>query len=451
MPAAQLMVAFATNCMVATISAYGVQRYLKEPPWFGSLRNASVYILIATAISPAVSALGGAFVQILGGGAIQNYSTYWLNWFLSNALGSITIGPAVMIWSDKQAWVLPRTRRWVEAGLLIVGLAVVCSIVFHSNGGTVESGFLPAVLYSPIPFIVWAAIRFGQRGASGAILVLTVVSIWQNLHSSSVFVGADPERNVLALQIFLMGIAIPVFFLGALIDELATTGRAMRELAAMLLRAQDEERRRIARELHDSTGQNLVVGDLLLDRIQKAAPQTSQPLFEDLHKILRQSMVEIRTLSYLLHPPLLDRMGLDVALRAYLDGFSRRTGIQVDLQLPTDTTALPRAVELVLFRVIQESLSNVWRHSGSQTARVQLAGEPSPDGRRMTLSIEDFGKGIPSHIRESTLSGPRHQMPVGLGLVGMRERLQQIGGTLEIDSTMGNTVIRAIVNVAAAS
>jgi signal transduction histidine kinase len=451
MPAVQLLVAFATNCMVATLSAYGVQRFLKEPPWFGSLRNASIYILIATAISPAISALGGAFVQILGGGSIHNYSGYWLNWYLANALGSIAIGPAVMIWSEKHAWVLPRTRRWIEAGILILGLAGVCSIVFHSNGGTVESGFLPAVLYSPIPFIVWAAIRFGQRGASGAILVLTVVSIWQNLHASSVFVGGDPERNVLALQIFLMGIAIPVFFLGALIDELATTGRAMRELAAMLLRAQDDERRRIARELHDSTGQNLVVGDLLLDRIQKTDPQTSQPLFEDLHKILRQSMIEIRTLSYLLHPTLLDRMGLDIALRAYLDGFSRRTGIQVDLQLPADSTALPRAVELVLFRVIQESLSNVWRHSGSQTARVQLAHEPSPEGRRMTLSIEDFGKGIPSHIRESTLSGHCHNLPVGLGLVGMRERLQQIGGKLEIDSTMGSTVIRAIVNVAAAS
>jgi signal transduction histidine kinase len=280
---------------------------------------------------------------------------------------------------------------------------------------------------------------------------MTVVSIWQNLHESAVFVGSDPGRNVLALQIFLMGIAIPVFFLGSLIDELAATGQAMRELAAMLLRAQDDERRRIARELHDSTGQNLVVGDLLLDRIQKIAPEACQPLTEDLHKILRQSMVEIRTLSYLLHPPLLDRMGLDIALRAYLDGFSKRTGIEVDLQLPADTTRIPRAVELVLFRVIQEALTNVWRHSGSTTARIHLTQEPSTDGRRMTLSIEDFGKGIPPDIRDMTLSRTRREAPVGLGLVGMRERLQQIGGILEIDSTMGNTVIRAIVNVGAAN
>ena len=167
--------------------------------------------------------------------------------------------------------------------------------------------------------------------------------------------------------------------------------------------------------------------------------------------LLRASMVEVRTLSYLLHPPLLDRMGLDIALRAYLDGFFRRTGIQVDLEMPPDATPLPRTVELVLFRVIQEALTNVWRHSGSATARVQLANEPSQGGHRMTLSIEDFGKGIPTHIRDSMLSGRRSQAPVGLGLVGMRERLQQIDGKLEIDSTMGNTVIRAIVKVAAAS
>src|SRR4030095_1159784 len=120
------------------------------------------------------------------------------------------------------------------------------------------------------------------------ILLLTVVSISQNLQKGfigenpTVFIGASPERNVLALQVFLMGIAIPVFFLGALIDELARTGAAMRELAATLLRVQDDERRRIARELHDSTGQNMVVAGLLLTRIQGMAPASCQSAIAEL-------------------------------------------------------------------------------------------------------------------------------------------------------------------------
>jgi signal transduction histidine kinase len=449
MPPVQLLVAFATNCMVATLNAYAVQRFVKGPPWFATLRDASTYILITAGISPAVTALGGAFVQILGEGHIGNYWTHWGYWYISNALGSVTVGPAFLSWFGRYEGTSLRGRpaRMVEAAVLGLGLGIVCAAVFHSGRGTVESGFLPALLYLPLPFILWAAIRFGQRGASGAILTVTVVSIWQNLHESSVFIGETPEGNVLALQFFLIGVAVPVFFLGAVIDELNRTGGAMRELAGALLRVQDEERRRIARELHDSTGQNLTAASLLVSRLQGMAPQSNATVVNELGEILRQSMVEIRTVSYLLHPPLLDGIGLDMALRTYLRGFSQRTGIGVDLDLPQDTRRMPASVELVIFRVIQEALTNVWRHSGSATARIRLVQQPSLSGDHVTLSVEDFGKGIPADIRLSTLSGAKAQQnpSTGLGLVGMRERLHQVGGSLEIESASGGTIIRAII------
>jgi signal transduction histidine kinase len=450
MPAGQLLVAFATNCTVAVLSAVGVRWFIKDPPWFGTLRNVSIYLAVTAGISPALSALGGAFVQILGGGPLENYWTYWGYWYLSNALGSVTLGPVFLIWFGRQAKAESLSgRRKAEAIILALSLGTVCAVAFHPGTATVSTGFLPALLYSPLPLMLWAAIRFGERGASGAILVVTVVSIWQSLHEGTVFIGIDRERNVLALQVFLMGLSVALFFLGAAIDELQRAGEAMRGLAGALLRAQDEERRRIARELHDSTGQNLVVAGLIVGRMQTMTPASCTPVIAELTDVLQRSIQEIRTVSYLLHPPLLDGTGLNMALRSYLDGFSKRTRINVNLDISPEIVRLPSSVELVLFRVIQEALTNVWRHSGSAEARIQLALQASGAGPRITLSVEDDGKGIPQNIRQSILAKPRNQrqLPVGLGLAGMRERLHQIGGSLQIDSATGKTVIRAIVTL----
>src|SRR5262249_43456816 len=156
------------------------------------------------------------------------------------------------------------------------------------------------------------------------------------------------------------GIAIPVFLLGTAIDELRRSGEATKRLAGALLRAQDEERRRIARELHDSTGQNLVLANLMAGQVQSLAPPSAGPMIEELKDILQGTISEIRPVSYLLHPPLLDGAGLGVALQSYLEGFSKRTAITVDLELSPNLGRMSSDVELVLFRVIQEALTNIW-------------------------------------------------------------------------------------------
>jgi signal transduction histidine kinase len=450
MPFAQALVAFVTNCTVAVLSAVGVRRFLREPPWFGTLRNAAIYILITVGISPAIAALGGAFVQILGHGSVENYWTSWGQWWIANALGSVTLGPVFLIWSfPRPEFARITSARKTEGIILILTLAAVCAVAFNVSKGTISTEFLPTLLYSPLPVILWAAIRFGERGASAGILVVTVVSIWQHLRvsASAVFSGVNPNTNVLALQIFLLGIAVPVFLLGAAIDELRRSAEATRRLAGALLQAQDEERRRIARELHDSTGQNLVMANLMAGQVESLAPSSCRPAIAELKDILQGIIAEIRTVSYLLHPPLLDVGGLSVALQSYVDGFSKRTGISVDLKLSPNLGRMATDVELVLFRVIQEALTNIWRHSGSRTARIGLLREVSDDGPRIALSIEDAGKGIPTKIRQSTLSrsSSKHQVSSGLGLIAMRERLHQIGGQLEIHSTAGKTVITASV------
>jgi PAS domain S-box-containing protein len=231
-----MAVAFATNCAIALLAAFAVRRWLEGAPWLGTLAKASTYVLITALLAPALVACGGAFVPILGGAANGNYLVAWTQWFLSNSLGFLTLGPIFLTWfaAGPRPWSAFSTARLVEAGVIAVALIVVSALAFHFAAGTVEIGFMPALLYSPLPLILWAATRFGEKGASGAVLVVTVVLLWLALNRSSLFVAGDPERNVLALQIFLIGLAIPVLLLGATIDEVRRAEAATRESEARM-------------------------------------------------------------------------------------------------------------------------------------------------------------------------------------------------------------------------
>jgi signal transduction histidine kinase len=448
MPVPQLLVAFATNCMVALLSAYAVRRFVGDPPWFGNFRKASTYIVITAGISPAISALGGAFVPILGG-SYGDYWIFWSHWYLANALPNLTLGPVFLIWiSDGARWTQWRpSRRHIEPAVLAVTLVCICIVAAMAAGRLTSHSLLPAVLFLPLPIILWAAVRFGEKGASAAILIVAVILTWRTLHGRGLFPDEDPERSVLALQLFLTGLAIPVLMLGALIDELRSAERTTRALAASLVRAQDEERRRIARDLHDSTGQNLIAATLITGRLEPMLPASAAPVLRQLEDVLQQSIREVRTVSYLLHPPLLDEAGLGLALRNFVEGYTERSGIAVTFDIAQDVGRLPSEVELVLFRLVQEALTNVSRHSGSRTARIRLERRSTASGRDVVLTIEDRGKGMPHAGRLHGIAGlARARSSVqGVGLASMRERLHQIGGRLEIDSVVGHTTLKAVV------
>jgi signal transduction histidine kinase len=217
MPTGQLLVAFATNCAVAIINAFAVQRLLVEPPWFGSVRKATAYVFITAFLSPALCAFGGAFVQILGGGSIENYGLYWARWYASNALGSLTLGPVAMIMLEAR-WFSIITLRHLEAALVAVFLVAACVIAFEDMP-TIASGYLPALLYLPLPIIILATARFGAKGASGTIFVVSLVLIWRTLNGPSLFDIGNAETNVFAMQLFLIALSTPILLLGAAIDE----------------------------------------------------------------------------------------------------------------------------------------------------------------------------------------------------------------------------------------
>jgi signal transduction histidine kinase len=218
-------------------------------------------------------------------------------------------------------------------------------------------------------------------------------------------------------------------------EEIEHTLRQQRNelhaLANRLLHAQDDERRRIARMLHETTAQDLAAQKMLLARLNRTADHLNDgersALTESI-TLAAQAMTDIRTLSYLLHPPLLDEMGLLSALRWYAAGFAERSGITVDLDLPESFERQPLDTETALFRVVQESLINVHRHAGSEIARIRLRR----DAKTLVLEIEDRGHGIPNASLEHITSGGGI---VGVGIAGMSERIEQLGGRLEIRSS----------------
>ncbi len=218
---------------------------------------------------------------------------------------------------------------------------------------------------------------------------------------------------------------------------------AMRDLTHRLLHAQEEERRRIARDLHDSTAQKLAGLIMALGRLDETTAgvdDTARKSIADCLATAEDCVQEIRSLSHLLHPPLLDELGLEVALDSYLQSLSKRSGIAVTLDVPPDLGRLSDDIELALFRIVQEGLGNVLRHAGSAEATVQLVRLRD----RVLLEVRDRGRGIPADILERL----RSRQPVtGMGIGGMRERLDPLGGQLEIDSSDKGTTIRAFVPI----
>ena len=217
------------------------------------------------------------------------------------------------------------------------------------------------------------------------------------------------------------------------------TEEKLRELSLSVLRIQDEERRRVARDLHDTVGQTLTALKITLGTLENAVARCLQTadFFTDLNGLADQALREIRTTSYLLHPPLLDESGFAAAAAWYVDGFNKRSPIQVKLRLP-EGIRLPGSVEIVLFRVLQESLTNITKHAGSATVDVLLQVEENV----ISLSVRDYGNGI-SAERLAKMNGSGSD--VGVGIAGMRERLKELGGRLEIESDATGTLLKASV------
>jgi len=261
----------------------------------------------------------------------------------------------------------------------------------------------------------------------------------------------DGDENITYWAGILLDVQHRKEFENSLSDRIAERTQALqgatdrlRKLSGTLLQTQDEERRRIARELHDGIGQLLVAMSMNIAGVETEKDRLSEAGRRSLGhavEMIEQASQEIRTMSHLLHPPLLDEMGLESALRWYIGGFASRSNINVTMQAAEGfSDGLPRELALTLFRIVQESLTNVHRHSESHTAQVEI----ERSDRDIVLEVRDQGKGISPQTQSSILCGASF----GVGLRGMQERTRQFNGHLEIESTPGDTRIRAVLPIA---
>jgi signal transduction histidine kinase len=224
---------------------------------------------------------------------------------------------------------------------------------------------------------------------------------------------------------------------------------ALRRLSGRLMRVQDEERRRIARELHDGLGQWLAAAQINVDMALGRGTGQVVPILQETRRLIDHAVTSIRTMSYLLHPPLLDEAGFDAAARWFIEGLGRRSGIAIQIEFshvegessnPAKGSRMPNGVELALFRTLQEGLTNVHRHSSSRNAVVRFRRLPDC----AQLEIQDFGRGLPAQVMERF---QRTGTGSGVGLAGIRERMKELGGELTISSSSTGTTLRAVVPI----
>jgi two-component system sensor histidine kinase UhpB len=417
-----------------------------------------MFILVAFLVPFLSSFLDVALVILNRFGNASFWSVFRMRFF-SNVLASLTLIPLILTWwrggipsLAKVPW-----QRYLESALLITGLMIVGVLTQEA-----EPNKTPALLYLPLPFLLWAAIRFGPKGFSAVLLFVSLFEIWLAIHGHGPFATQSAEWNALSVQLFLILASMPLLFLAALIKEreraqeaalkkeerlelaldtaqqaslaltdsrekLRQSHNQIRQLLGRLINAQEAERRRISRELHDDLNQKIATLSMNISQLKRKLPMPETSLVVELDQLRENATTltnEVRTLSHQLHPAVLEHLGLVAALESYISNFETEEQIDVKLTAEIGTERIPFQVSICLYRVALEALRNVSRHSGSPSAAISLKRF---DGV-LELQVSDSGKGF--DVETFKQGG-------GLGLVSIEERLRLLEGNCDISSAPG--------------
>lgn len=469
-PATMILCWFVSNCSEALIGASVLRYLIRSEVRFDNTHHVWVFIL-ASLLGPFLSSfLDAAFVELNRFGNSPYWAVFRMRFF-SNVLASLTLVPLIVTWRrvkfaalKSESW-----NRYLEAGLLVIGFLIVGTVSFSSriSGGSMK----PALLYLPLPFLLWAAIRFGPRGSSTALIVASLFEIWGAIHGLGPFATQSAEMNALSVQLFLILASMPLMFLAALIKEreeaqeiafqegqqleqaldseqrasralsdsqekLRQSHNQIRKLLGRLIDVQEAERRRISRELHDDLNQQIATLSMGISQLKRKVPQQDGQLVADLDQLRKTAnglTDEVRKLSHQLHPAVLEHLGLVPALESYIASFRDEEQISVQFTADIGEVRIPFQTSICVYRVAVEALRNVARHSGAASAAVSL--KRSQKG--LELQVSDSGKGF--DVETSRQGG-------GLGLISIEERLRVLQGDCDVSSApeRGTTLVARV-------
>jgi two-component system sensor histidine kinase UhpB len=372
--------------------------------------------------------LDAAGVVLTGLG--QNYWMLWTTRLTSNIVADVTIVPMIVIVGVKGLSWFRRsdTSAYGEAAVLTVGIVVVSLFVFGRESAI--SSFW-ALIYAPLPLLIWALLRFGTGGASASMLAFALISIWNTMHGRGPLGVQSTVYAVLSLHFLLTVLAMSFLLSGALIAERRRGEETLRVKCGNLVHAQELERCRIARELHDNILQRLTLVSLHLDELRAISLVFAKTPMNNLYDQISDISKTIRDLSHELHPFVLEYLGLPRAIKKLCHDAGAQCGITIEF-LEHNVASLPPDVSGCLFRVAQEALQNIVQHSHARTAAMEL----KLANRAAVLRVSDDGVGL-DPLR-----------PEGIGLTCLREQVLALDGTLEITSAPSKgTVIEASIPV----
>jgi signal transduction histidine kinase len=417
---------FITNSIEAVIGAYCVTRFTGSVKRLESVRGLLIFVAFAVVFAPfATSFLDAGAVVITAWG--RDYWHLGMERFWTNALAELTIVPIVVLSAVKG---ISRIRsikvtRWGEAALLVLGTILVAVLIFDLPA--LSPATTPALLFLPLPFLLWAAARFGVAGLSFALLSLALTSTWYTMHGRAPFPYASLGQNILSLQILFCMVAVPLMFLSAVMTEARHTQESLRRMSASLLEAQEQERHRIARELHDDLGQELAIIKGMLDMLSDQPNEPPTSILTELSNRVSAISETTREISHGLYPTHLEYLGFRKAVTRLCEEVQTGSKLSVQLTIGDLPDPLSPATSLCLYRVTQEALHNVITHSRAKNVQVHVT---SVDGR-ISLRVIDDGIGfVVSHEA------------AGLGLASIRERIRAVGGSVSISSSpMAGTLV----------
>jgi signal transduction histidine kinase len=425
-----LLATYANDCIKAMLSAYLLRRLLPGSLRLNTLRQLGIYIGIAAAFTPALSAIGGAATRFAAG------TPFWKSlyqWFMGDATAALVLTPTLLYWCMGE-WRELKLRK-LQFLALLLGLASVLAFTFFIP----HPADVPVLLYAPVPFLILAATTCKPIGTSTAISLVALISMLSTVIGKGPFATSYLHHSVLSMQLFFIVTAPPMLFVAVLIEERRAVERDLKrsraslrqnyerihDLAGKLLHAQEDERRRIARELHDDIGQRLALLAVMTTKLCHGfTPQmeNERALAKSLIGDVQNLNSDIHTLSHQLHSTALQHMGLEVALKGLCTTIARQHQIVIDFR-SNGITGLHRDIDLCLFRVAQEALNNAVRHGAAKQIEVSL----SKSAQLLSMKVRDEGIGF-DPVRVSN----------GLGLISMRERLRFVGGDVIVRSAAGS-------------